>query len=84
MKFNVSSSPARKARCNGPNNSGIGEPVVRLILDALEREPDQWFWALQAITEEDPVPPQARGKVREMARAWIDWGPVRGLGVSYG
>jgi hypothetical protein len=40
----------------------------------LEREPDQWFWALQAITEEDPVPPPSRGKVREMALAWIEWG----------
>lgn len=58
---------------------GMGEPVVPLILEALEREPDQWFWALHAITEEDPVPAQARGKVREMARAWIDWGRERGL-----
>jgi hypothetical protein len=58
---------------------GMGEPAVPLLLEALEREPDQWFWALQAITEEDPVPPHARGKVREMARAWIEWGRTRGL-----
>ena len=58
---------------------GMGEPVVPLILEALEREPDQWFWALQAITEEDPVPAQSRGKVREMAQAWISWGRARGL-----
>ena len=58
---------------------GMGEAVVPLILETLAREPDQWFWALHAITEEDPVPVQARGNVREMARAWIDWGRQRGM-----
>ena len=58
---------------------GMGEPVVPLILEELERDPRQWFWALQAITEEDAVPAESRGKVREMAKAWIDWGNSRGL-----
>jgi len=51
---------------------GMGLSAVPLILEELRREPDQWFWALEAITEENPVLPQAAGKVREMARAWID------------
>jgi hypothetical protein len=58
---------------------GMGLSAVPLILDELLREPDQWFWALEAITEENPVPPEAAGKVREMARAWIDWGKRQGL-----
>jgi hypothetical protein len=58
---------------------GMGLPAVPLILEELRREPDQWFWALEAITEENPVPPEAAGKVREMARAWIDWGKRQGL-----
>jgi hypothetical protein len=53
---------------------GMGEPVVPLILEELRREPDQWFWALEAITEENPVPPEVRGDVRRMADAWIRWG----------
>ena len=53
---------------------GMGLPAVPLILDELQREPNQWFWALEAITEENPVPPEAAGKVRLMAQAWIDWG----------
>ncbi len=48
---------------------GMGLSTVPLILEELRREPDQWFWALEAITEENPVPPEAAGKVREMARA---------------
>jgi hypothetical protein len=58
---------------------GMGLSAVPLILEELRREPDQWFWALEAITEENPVPPEAAGKVREMARAWIDWGKRHGF-----
>jgi hypothetical protein len=58
---------------------GLGPAVVPLILAELDREPDQWFWALEAITGENPVAPSADGKVREMARAWVEWGKARGL-----
>ena len=58
---------------------GMGPPAVPLILRELHREPDQWFWALEAISEENPVPPEAAGTVREMARAWIEWGKRQGL-----
>ena len=58
---------------------GMGWDAVPFILAELQREPDQWFWALEAITEEDPVPPEAAGKVRLMAQAWVDWGRHRGL-----
>ncbi len=57
---------------------GLGTPAVPLILEELQREPDQWFWALESITEQDPVPAEARGKVRLMAQAWIDWGRQHG------
>jgi hypothetical protein len=57
---------------------GMGAPAVSLILRELEREPDQWFWALESITEENPVPPEAAGRVRSMAQAWIDWGKQHG------
>jgi hypothetical protein len=57
---------------------GMGERAVPLILEELQREPDQWFWALEAITQENPVPPEAAGKVRQMADAWVAWGKQRG------
>ena|SRR5436190_20245515 len=53
---------------------GMGWPAVPLILEELQREPDQWFWALESITEENPVPSENAGKVRLMAQAWIEWG----------
>ncbi len=58
---------------------GMGEPVVPLLLDELEREPDFWFAALQKITGADPVPKECAGKIKEMAKAWIDWGRDKGL-----
>ena len=58
---------------------GMGMPVVPLILEELQREPDQWFWALEAITRENPVPPEAAGRVNLMAQAWIEWGKQQGL-----
>jgi hypothetical protein len=58
---------------------GMGPPAIPLILEELRREPDQWFWALEAITEQDPVPPEAMGNVRLMAQAWIRWGEDQGL-----
>ena len=58
---------------------GMGSPVVPLILEELRRDPDQWFWALEAITEQNPVPPEAAGRVNLMAQAWIQWGREEGL-----
>lgn len=60
---------------------GMGEKAIPLILRQLENEgddPDHWFWALQAITREDPVPEDARGNMKEMARAWLDWAYMAG------
>ena len=58
---------------------GMGYEAVPLILEELQRDPDQWFWALEAITEQDPVPSEAKGKVSLMAQAWVKWGQQRGL-----
>ena len=58
---------------------GMGLPVVPLILRELEREPDQWFWALESITDENPVSSASAGNVRAMASDWIRWGKSHGL-----
>ena len=57
---------------------GIGQPAVPLLLEELRREPDQWFWALEAITSQDPVAPADRGRLDRMAAAWIAWGVEQG------
>ena len=57
---------------------GMGEAVVPLILEELRREPDHWFWALEAITGENPVPAENAGSVPLTAQAWIEWGKKQG------
>jgi hypothetical protein len=58
---------------------GMGPAVVPLILEELQREPNHWFWALESITDENPVSPEAVGITRKMAEAWVDWGRMRGV-----
>jgi hypothetical protein len=58
---------------------GMGRDALPLILAELRKEPRQWFWALMAIAGEDPVAERHKGKVREMADAWIQWGKQKGL-----
>ena len=58
---------------------GMGMPVVPLILEDLRHEPHHWFWALEAITEHNPVPPESLGKIQEMADAWVEWGRRQGV-----
>jgi hypothetical protein len=58
---------------------GLGPAALPLILEELRRETDHWFWALEAISGEDPIPPEDRGYVQKMADAWIAWGRREGL-----
>jgi hypothetical protein len=57
---------------------GMGHQAVPLILKELKQAPDHWFWALHAITGENPVPEEARGNLPQMAAAWLTWGRDHG------
>ncbi|WP_335148338.1 hypothetical protein [Nostoc sp.] len=52
--------------------------VIPLLLRELEKKSGHWFWALKSISREDPVPPESRGKIKEMTKAWLEWGKQRG------
>lgn len=58
---------------------GMGPAVVPLLLNDLVRTKSHWFWALRAITGENPVSHEDRGYIERMAHAWADWGRARGL-----
>lgn len=60
---------------------GMGRDVIPLILGELQSEgdtPDHWFWALASIAHDNPVPAKSRGKLVEMAKAWLEWGRNNG------
>ncbi|HUW66400.1 MAG TPA: hypothetical protein VMW83_17205 [Spirochaetia bacterium] len=56
----------------------MGKEVVPYILRDLEQNQGYWFHALTQITGENPINAEQRGKVNEMARAWLDWGRNKG------
>jgi hypothetical protein len=54
---------------------GIGEPAVALILKDLgENGPDDWFWALTAITDGNPITKEIAGDMAAMTVAWLQSG----------
>lgn len=57
----------------------MGERALPLILRELEERPALLFWALHEITQVNPVLPEHRGNVKEMAQDWIAWGKGAGL-----
>lgn len=57
---------------------GMGPDVLPILLEEMQREPDHWSWALRAITGENPVQPEHRGKLSLIAQDWIAWGKERG------
>ena len=57
----------------------LGPAIVPMLLHDLMREPIHWFEALQAITGEDPIPPEHWGNVAAMRTDWLTWGRKRGL-----
>ena len=55
---------------------GMGKTALPLILSKLIQEgnePDHWFVALEAITNEDIVPEDSYGDMKKMAKLWLSW-----------
>jgi hypothetical protein len=54
---------------------GMGESAIPLILKDLSvNGPDDWFWALTAITDENPITQKIAGNMTAMTEAWLQWG----------
>lgn len=57
---------------------GMGKPVLPLIFKELAKSNGHWYWALKAITGEDPVKPKHSGRMIVMRHEWLKWGRVNG------
>ncbi|OIP70474.1 MAG: hypothetical protein AUK48_13680 [Oscillatoriales cyanobacterium CG2_30_44_21] len=56
----------------------MGQVVVPLLLEDLRQNPLYWLPALRQITNYNPVQPEQRGKIKQMAEAWLNWGKQQG------
>lgn len=60
----------------------MGTKIVPLLLLELKNNPIYWLSALSAITGENPIKPEQRGRVKQMASAWIEWGKNQGYAIE--
>lgn len=58
---------------------GMGPEALPMILEDLRINSGHWFWALKAISNEDPVPPGDRGVMKKMKAAWFRWAEQKGI-----
>lgn len=58
---------------------GLGVEVVPLILKELRENGGQWYLALRALTNENPVRAEDNGNIKKMKTAWLEWGGKKGL-----
>jgi hypothetical protein len=61
---------------------GMGADALPLILEDLHDNSGHWYWALKAISTEDPVPPCDRGAIKKMKEAWLRWGAEKGFDAA--
>jgi hypothetical protein len=57
---------------------GLGPDALPLILEDLAATRSDWFWALRAISGENPVPAVERGQIGKMTERWLEWGHAHG------
>ena len=56
---------------------GMGPEVLPILIRELQDNPNHWFWALRAITEEDPTQPEDAGNLQKMRESWLMWAKER-------
>jgi hypothetical protein len=61
---------------------GMGPKVLPLILRDMERRPGYWYWALRAISGEDPA--AGARTISEARETWLQWGRARGYFAGEG
>jgi hypothetical protein len=75
-----SSDPAASAMCSAYQKIiAMGPEAIPLVLNELRRKPDHWFWALDMLTNANPIRPEHRGNFCKMVDDWLRWGRKRGF-----
>ena len=58
---------------------GMGSTVVPFLIRDLQTHRRDWFWALSAITQENPIDRADAGRVDAMTLAWVRWAKKKAL-----
>jgi len=57
---------------------GMGPDALVFILREMEQSPNHWFWALRAITGDNPAQLANRGDILAMTADWFTWAKLKG------
>lgn len=57
---------------------GMGENALPFIFGVLGQKRENWFWALEAITGENPVPKEDYMNFDAAVDDWLEWGRKNG------
>jgi hypothetical protein len=63
---------------------GMGPLALPFIFADLQVSPEHWFWALNAITGEDPITGSDRGDLQKMTDTWLRWAKQRQQKLTLG
>ncbi|MGH7139659.1 MAG: hypothetical protein ACREHD_28300 [Pirellulales bacterium] len=75
-----SSDPRDLAMCPAYQKIiAMGPEAIPLVLNELQRRPDHWFWALDMLTDTNPIRPEHAGDFKEMVNDWLLWGRDNGF-----
>lgn len=74
-----SSDPQELAMCPAYQKIiAMGPEAIPLILNELKCRPDHWFWALNMLTDTNPIRAEHAGNFNEMVNDWLVWGRENG------
>lgn len=51
----------------------LGEDIIPFIIQDLKSKDNHWFYALEALTGQNPIKMENRGVVTLMKSDWLDW-----------
>lgn len=57
----------------------MGQAVVPMFIQVLQRQPGHWFMPLSEFTGADPIAVAHRGRVALMAEDWVKWAKAKGI-----
>ncbi len=58
---------------------GLGQEVLPFIIDDLKNNDSHWFYALEALTGQNPIKENHKGVVPLMKKDWIEWAKENNL-----
>jgi len=58
---------------------GLGQKVIPFIIDDLKATDNHWFYALEALTGQNPIKENHKGIVPLMKNDWIEWAKANNL-----